>query len=92
MGECPEKCLLNFGKRESSERARGIDALANDRNVELRNFGVFEIQVRKARIGRNPNNPTINVIIPERAVVRFKAGRILKEKLKQLSLDTLKGR
>src|SRR5581483_4412471 len=32
-------------------------ALANGRNVELRNFGVLEVQVRKQRIGRNPNKP-----------------------------------
>jgi nucleoid DNA-binding protein len=30
-------------------------ALSQGRNVELRNFGVFEVQVRKSRIGRNPN-------------------------------------
>ena len=36
-------------------------ALSSGQNVELRNFGVFEIQVRKARIGRNPNKPEIDV-------------------------------
>ncbi|SVE16744.1 uncharacterized protein METZ01_LOCUS469598, partial [marine metagenome] len=30
------------------------DALIDGRNIELRKFGVFEIQVRKARVGRNP--------------------------------------
>ena len=30
-----------------------MDALAAGRNVELRNFGVLEVQVRKARVGRN---------------------------------------
>ncbi len=25
--------------------------------VQLRNFGVFEIKIRKARVGRNPNKP-----------------------------------
>ena len=39
-------------------------ALANGRNVELRNFGVLEVQVRKQRIGRNPNKPEAEVIIP----------------------------
>jgi len=32
-------------------------ALADGRNVELRNFGVLEVQVRKQRIGRNPTSP-----------------------------------
>ena len=43
-------------------------ALAEGRNVELRNFGVLEVQRRKSRIGRNPNKPETDVPIPERAV------------------------
>jgi integration host factor subunit beta len=71
-----------------------MDALAAGRNVELRNFGVLEVQVRKARVGRNPNKPETEVVIPERAVVRavvkFKSGKILKQKIKQLSLEKLR--
>lgn len=62
------------------------NALSEGRNVELRNFGVLEVQVRKARIGRNPNRPETEVIIPTRAVVKFKSGKILKAKLKTLDL------
>jgi nucleoid DNA-binding protein len=51
------------------------EALATGRTVELRNFGVFEIKIRKPRIGRNPNRPETDVPIPERAVVKFKAGK-----------------
>jgi integration host factor subunit beta len=67
-----------------------MEALATGRNVELRNFGVLEVQVRKARVGRNPNKPETEVVIPERAVVKFKSGKILKQKIKQLSLDKLR--
>ncbi len=63
-------------------------ALADGRNVELRNFGVLEVQVRKARIGRNPNKPEAEVVIPQRAVVKFKSGKILKQQLKKLDLAT----
>jgi integration host factor subunit beta len=66
-----------------------MNALAAGRNVELRNFGVLEVQVRKARVGRNPNKPETEVIIPQRAVVKFKSGKILKAKLKKLDLGTL---
>jgi nucleoid DNA-binding protein len=66
-----------------------LDALSVGRNVELRNFGVFEVQVRKARIGRNPNKPETDVIIPTRAVVKFKSGKVLKAQIKQLDLDKL---
>src|ERR1043166_5092428 len=50
-------------------------ALAKGDKVELRNFGVFEVKVRKARVGRNPNAPETDVPIPERSVVKFKAGK-----------------
>lgn len=66
-------------------------ALANGRNVELRNFGVLEVQVRKQRIGRNPNKPEAEVVIPQRAVVKFKSGKILKQQLKKLDLAKLQG-
>ena len=32
-------------------------AVAKGEKVELRNFGVFEVKVRKARVGRNPKIP-----------------------------------
>ena len=59
-------------------------ALSEGRNAELRNFGVFEVQVRKARIGRNPNKPETDVVIPERSVIKFKAGKELRANLKDL--------
>jgi nucleoid DNA-binding protein len=67
-------------------------ALAAGRDVELRNFGVFEVQVRKQRVGRNPNRPETDVTIPERAVVKFKAGKELKAEMKQISLAAVKGK
>jgi nucleoid DNA-binding protein len=51
------------------------ESLAKGEKVELRNFGVFEVKVRKARIGRNPNSPAKDVPIPKRSVVKFKPGK-----------------
>jgi len=65
-------------------------ALAQGRNVELRNFGVLEVQVRKSRVGRNPNRPEREVVIPRRAVVKFKSGKMLKQQLKKIDLGKLK--
>lgn len=62
-----------------------VDALADCRNVELRNFGVFEVKFRKARIGRNPNNPGQTVQIPPRAVVKFKPGKIMAARVEKLA-------
>ena len=50
-------------------------ALAKGDKVELRNFGVFEVKIRKARVGRNPNAPATDVPIPARSVVKFKPGK-----------------
>jgi nucleoid DNA-binding protein len=66
------------------------DALAEGRNVELRNFGVFEVKVRKARIGRNPNRPETDVPIPRRAVVKFKPGKEMREAVLKLSPQSTK--
>ena len=41
-----------------------MDALAAGRNVELRNFGVFEVKLTKARVGRNPNVPGSQFVNP----------------------------
>ena len=54
-------------------------ALAAGITVELRNFGVFEVKVRKARIGRNPHRPEIDVPIPRRSIVKFKPGKEMRE-------------
>jgi nucleoid DNA-binding protein len=60
------------------------EALSKGQKVELRNFGVFEIRIRKARIGRNPNSPEADVLIPQRFVVKFKAGKLLRSKVLKL--------
>ena len=59
-------------------------ALAKGDKVELRNFGVFEVKTRKARIGRNPNVPTTDVPIPQRNVVKFKPGKEMRTEVLKL--------
>ena len=61
------------------------EAVARGETVELRNFGVFEVKVRKARVGRNPNKPEKDVRIPPRAVVKFKPGKEMKEAVIRLT-------
>jgi len=60
------------------------DGLAKGDKVELRNFGVFEVRVRKARVGRNPNMPQTDVPIPERSVVKFKPGKEMRSAVMKL--------
>ena len=58
-----------------------IDALDAGKHVDFREFGVFEIAERKARIGRNPNKPEDVVHIPVRKVVKFKPGKRMRQML-----------
>ena len=58
-----------------------VESLAKGESVEFRNFGVFEVRIRKSRIGRNPNKPANVVTIPARKVVKFKMGRIMKARV-----------
>ncbi|MCX6896353.1 MAG: integration host factor subunit beta [Verrucomicrobia bacterium] len=60
------------------------EALAKGQTVELRNFGVFEVKTRKARVGRNPNRPEVDVPIPTRSVVKFKSGKEMREQVIKL--------
>ncbi len=66
------------------------DELAEGQNIELRNFGVFEVKIRKSRKGRNPNAPTNEVVIPERVVVKFRAGKELKERVERIVPKSIK--
>lgn len=57
------------------------DSLVEGKNVELRNFGVFEVRERKQRVGRNPNKPEQVVTIPTRKVVKFKPGKVMRQRV-----------
>jgi nucleoid DNA-binding protein len=63
------------------------NSLANNVAVELRNFGVFQPRLTKPRVGRNPNEPGSSFVIPPRATVKFKAGKIMRQRVEQLSRE-----
>ncbi|MCM8776040.1 MAG: integration host factor subunit beta [Candidatus Omnitrophica bacterium] len=58
-----------------------VESLERGETVELRNFGVFKVKSRRGRIGRNPRTGE-EVSVPEKRVVVFKPGLILKQKVK----------
>jgi nucleoid DNA-binding protein len=57
------------------------ESLQVGETVELRNFGVFKVKTRRGRLGRNPRTGQ-EVTVPEKKVVVFKPGLILKVKVK----------
>ena len=66
------------------------EELAEGHNIEFRNFGVFEVLTRKARVGRNPNSPKQTVKIHERAVVKFKPGKEMRKLVVKINPKDLK--
>lgn len=57
-----------------------IAELGQGNRLEFRDFGVFETKVRRARRAQNPK--TLEpVSVPEKRTVKFKVGRMMKQKL-----------
>lgn len=57
-----------------------ISELAKGNRLEFRDFGVLETRTRKARKAQNPKTPE-SVQVPAKRIVKFKAGRLMKQKL-----------
>lgn len=65
-----------------------LDEIVNDlgkgNRLEFRDFGVFESKLRKARKAQNPK--TLEPVeVPEKRTVKFKVGRLMKQRLGELS-------
>lgn len=56
-------------------------ALAKGDKCTFVGFGVFEVKERAAREGRNPQDPSKVVKIPEKRVPVFRPGKSLKDKV-----------
>ena len=57
-----------------------ISELAKGNRLEFRDFGVFETVTRAARVAQNPKTLE-QVYVPAKRVVKFKAGRLTRQKL-----------
>lgn len=57
--------------------------LVEGHRIELRNFGVFAVKRRRPRVGRNPNQPETDIKIPAILVPTFKAGKLLKQRVRK---------
>lgn len=60
-----------------------VETLVEERRIELRNFGVFEVKQRAARKARNPRTGA-KVNVPEKFVVTFKPGKEMEERVREL--------
>ncbi|MGL4461441.1 MAG: HU family DNA-binding protein [Planctomycetia bacterium] len=60
-----------------------VDTLVEERRIELRNFGVFEVKQRAPRKARNPRTGE-KVDVPEKYVVTFKPGKEMEERVQRM--------
>lgn len=61
-----------------------VSELGQGNRLEFRDFGVFETKLRKARKAQNPK--TLEpVAVPEKRTVKFKVGRLMKQRLGELT-------
>src|SRR3954468_19507018 len=67
-----------------------VNELAKGNRLEFRDFGVFETVTRKARTALNPKTLE-KVPVKSRTVVKFKVGRLLKERVESLTQPTRDG-
>ncbi|MCX6990778.1 MAG: HU family DNA-binding protein [Chlamydiae bacterium] len=58
--------------------------LAKGDRLEFRDFGVFEIVERKQKIGRNPKDAAVPIIIPARRAVKFTPGKKMKQLIEKM--------
>ena len=78
-----ETNIKQIDVRKAVQRTLDIitDSIVAGNTVELRNFGVFKVKQRRARLGRNPRSG-VAVQVPPRRVAVFKPGLVLKKRLR----------
>ena len=60
------------------------DSLSQGGRLEFRDFGVFEVVERKQKIGRNPKNASVPIIIPARKAVKFTPGKKMRKLIEEV--------
>lgn len=73
--------VQQFLDRIAAELTRG-------NRCEFRDFGVFEVRIRKPRMAQNPRTLE-RVPVPMKATVKFKVGRQLKDRVQKTTPDML---
>ena len=60
-----------------------VEALVEEKRIELRTFGVYEVKKRAGRKARNPRTGD-PVDVPEKYVVTFKPGKEMEKRVREL--------
>ena len=65
--------------------------LCKGNRLEFRDFGVFETRIKPARVAQNPKTLE-RVNVPAKRTVKFKMGRLMREKLSASIANTVKAK
>src|SRR5215471_8741425 len=68
-----------------------VETLVEEKRIELRNFGVFEVKQRAARKARNPRTGE-KVFVPPKNVVTFKPGKRMEELVRKIERQAAEAR
>lgn len=76
---------VGVSKKEASDYVDAVfeaikETLEAGEELKVSGFGKFEVRQKGTRVGRNPRNG-IEIMIPERKVLRFKVSQVLKDQL-----------
>ncbi len=64
------------------------ESLSSGDRLEFRDFGVFEVVLRKQKIGRNPKDAEVPIIIPARNAVKFTPGKKMRNLIESSTVTT----
>lgn len=78
----------NVSKKQAEDMVHSLvdivtETLKKGEEVTIAGFGAWSAKKRAARMGVNPQNPSEKIRIPEVTVPKFKAGKGLKDALKE---------
>lgn len=78
---------VGVSKKQSEDMLEAFESIVTDTlkqkgEVTLTGFGTFMAKERSARGGVNPQNPKERIQIPAVTIPKFKAGKALKDALK----------
>jgi len=63
------------------------ESLGKGSRLEFREFGVFQVVERKKKIGRNPKNASVPIVIPARMAVKFTPGKKMERTTMMMKLN-----
>ncbi len=76
---------VGITKKEATDYVDAVfeamkETLENGDELKVSGFGKFEVRKKGERVGRNPRTG-VEIMIPERKVLRFKVSQVLKDQL-----------